>query len=144
MATPYTSIYERAVFRFGDASLFQLTDEDREAVLEKYLKSACASFTHICRKDLTKQNDISKQFDVDLDEEEQEILALGVAYHWLSAKVMRVELLRNTMSTKDFTTFSNANLLREATVLRDQVKTEFFNMMSNYSYYSGNIATLKA
>ena len=84
-----------------------------------------------------------KQFNADLDDEVLEILALGVAYYWLSSKVLRVELLRNTMSTKDFTTFSNANLLREATALRDAVRDEFIGAINAYSYYDGSISKLK-
>ena len=143
MATPYTDIYERAVFRFSDTSLLQLTDEDKENILEKYLYSACARFKNVCRVDLMDRDESLKQFNADLDDEVIEILALGVAYYWLSAKVMRVELLRNTMSTKDFTTFSNANLLREATALRDAVQSEFVGAINTYSYYDGTIANLK-
>lgn len=144
MATPYSDVYERAVFRFSDASLLQLTDEDKESILEKYLNSACARFKNVCRVDLMDRDESLKQFNADLDDEVLEILALGVAYYWLSSKVLRVELLRNTMSTKDFTTFSNANLLREATALRDAVRDEFIGAINAYSYYDGSISKLKA
>ena len=40
MATPYTDIYERAIFKFQDNTLFRFTDEEKEQILENYLTSA--------------------------------------------------------------------------------------------------------
>lgn len=144
MATPFTAIYDRAVYRISDSTLLKMSAEDAESVLEKYLFSAQARFKNVCRIDLTDRDDEAKQYNNTLDDECIEILSLGVAYYWLSAKVLRVELLRNTLSTKDFTTFSNANLLREASVLRDTVKKEFIGAINAYSYYDGSIENLKA
>ena len=143
MATPYSAIYERAIYKFADTSLLKLTDEEKESILEQYLISAVVRFQNACRVDLTNRNDDIKAFNETLDDECIEILALGVAFYWLSSKVMRIELLRNTMSTKDFTTFSNANLLKEAAVLRDTVKKEFIAAINTYTYYGGVISSLK-
>lgn len=144
LATPFTDIYERAIFKFSDRSLLELTDEEREQVLEKYLFSAQARFANVCRIDLSDRDDEKKQYNNTLDEASIEILSLGIAYYWLRAKVLRVELMKNNMSTKDFTVFSNANLLKEVRTTRDQIYKEWLGAMNDYSYRNGDIANLKA
>lgn len=144
MATPFSEIYERAIFKFADRNLFKLTDDEKEAVLEKYLLSSQARFSNICRIDLSDRDEEKKQYNNTLDEASIEILALGVAYYWLRARVLRVELMKNNLSTKDFTVFSNANLLKEVRSTRDMLYKEWLGLMNDYSFRSGDIANLKA
>lgn len=143
MATPFTDIYERAIFKFSDRGLLQLTDEDKESVLQKYLFSAQARFANICRINLNDRNDEIGQYNNTLDEASLEILSLGVAYYWIRAKVLRVELMKNNLSTKDFTVFSNANLLKEVRTTCDMIYKEFIGAMNDYSFRNGDIANLK-
>lgn len=144
MATPFTDIYERAIFKFADRNLLKLTDEEKEQVLEKYLLSSQVRFSNVCRFDLSDRDEEKKQFNQTLDEASIEILALGIAYYWLRAKVLRVELMKNNLSTKDFTVFSNANLLKEVRETRDTIYKEWIGMINDYSFRNGDIANLKA
>ena len=144
MATPFSEIYERAIFKFADRNLLKLTDDEKEAVLEKYLLSSQARFSNICRIDLSDRDEEKKQYNNTLDEASIEILALGVAYYWLRARVLRVELMKNNLSTKDFTVFSNANLLKEVRSTRDMLYKEWLGLMNDYSFRNGDIANLKA
>ena len=143
MATPFSKIYERATFRFSDYDFFKFTEEDYESILEKYLKMAESDFVNTCLFDLKNKDEGNKEYIEDLDDESIEILALGIAYYWLSRKVINSDLLKNNISTKDYTFFSPANLLREMTVLRDDVKKEFKQKIIDYSYTHGNISDLK-
>lgn len=143
MATPFSKIYDRAVFRFSDYDFLKFTEEDYESILEKYLKMAESDFVNTCLFDLKNKDEENKEYIEDLDDESIEILALGIAYYWLSRKVINSDLLKNNMSTKDYTFFSPANLLREMTVLRDDVKKEFKQKIIDYSYTHGNISDLK-
>lgn len=144
MATPFSEIYERAIFKFADRNLLKLTDDEKEAVLEKYLLSSQVRFSNICRIDLSDRDEGKKQYNNTLDEASIEILALGVAYYWLRARVLRVELMKNNLSTKDFTVFSNANLLKEVRSTRDMLYKEWLGLMNDYSFRNGDIANLKA
>ena len=144
MATPFSEIYERAIFKFADRNLLKLTGDEKEAVLEKYLLSSQARFSNICRIDLSDRDEEKKQYNNTLDESSIEILALGVAYYWLRARVLRVELMKNNLSTKDFTVFSNANLLKEVRSTRDMLYKEWLGLMNDYSFRNGDIANLKA
>ena len=101
MATPYNKIYDRAMFRFRDYEFLHLTEYDRELILENHLKSAEADFVDICRYDLTKINDDLKEYEEDLDNETIDVLAAGVAYYWMSSKVLSEELFQNNLSLKE-------------------------------------------
>nr|DAP06624.1 MAG TPA: hypothetical protein [Caudoviricetes sp.] len=144
MATPYNKIYDRAMFRFRDYEFLRLTEYDRELVLENHLKSAEADFIDICRYDLTKINDTLKEYEEDLDNETIDVLAAGVAYYWMSSKVLSEELFQNNLSLKEYTIHSPANLLRELTVLRKDLRKEFNRKMIRYSYTGSKLNEWRA
>lgn len=142
MGTPYTAVYEKALFRFRDYSFPALNEVDVSGVLKFYLNSAISDFAPICKEDLSVDSEESTAFKSDLSEEVQEILALGISFYWLSAQVLNEDLLRNSLSTKDYTYFSPANLLREAQALRDSVRKEYRDKMNLYTYRHGDISSL--
>lgn len=142
MATSYSKIYERAIFRFRDYDFMKLNDADIGEVLKMYMRSAIADFAPICKEDLWNRDDDNDVFKTDISEWVQEILASGIAYYWLSSKVMDQEALRNSLSTKDYTYFSPANLLRESQEFRNQVRKEYRDNITKYTYRHGDIASL--
>lgn len=146
MSTPYKDILDRAIFRFSDSKLARLNEVDQYFILQKYLESAVSDFQNKCSVDLTQrvenqQTDLSYSggFIEDLDNEVQEILALGTSYYWLSAQVLNIELLKNKLSTKDYQYFSPANLMREIQTLRDSVRKEYRARITRYTYDHGNL-----
>lgn len=144
MATPFSEIYERAILKFSDYEFLKLPESEREYILEKYLMGTRADFEKMCRIDLSQIDAVRKEFKLDLDNEVIEILALGIAYQWVSSKVLDSSNLSNSLSLKDYSFFSPANLLREMTEFRNSIYKEYRRKMIEYSYYAGNISTLKA
>ncbi len=143
MATPFSEIYSRAIFRFADYKFLEQDILTREAVLEKYLFSAKTEFQKVCKVDLSQYDRELQQFDVDLGDEEKEILSLGIAYYWLSARTLNSENLKNRLNSKDYYYYSPANLLKEVQTLRKTVRDEFYSRMRQYSYLDNTISTLK-
>lgn len=139
MGTPYSDIYDRAIFRVSDVRMARLNDEDKKFVLRKYMDSAISDFSNKCLQDLNDRDEENECFKVDLTNEEQEILALGISYYWLSSQILNGELLKNKLSTKDYTYFSPANLVRETNTLRNDVRTEYKHRIVNYTYDHGNL-----
>ena len=82
-------------------------------------------------------------FDHVLGLEEQEILALGLAFHWLSGKVLNSELLKNVMHNRDYKSYSPANLLKAMQSLRENIKTEFKGRINTYSFRNSNIQSMR-
>jgi len=54
VATKFSAIYERAVFKFSDYSFIDFESELKETVLRQHLMSAVVDFQHSCKADLTK------------------------------------------------------------------------------------------
>lgn len=144
MATPFTDIYARAIFRFADYEFLKQDIETREGVLEKYLISAKTEFQRVCNTDLGDYDIELKQFNQDLDDEVIEILSLGIAFYWLSYKSLNSELLKNVLNSKDYYYYSPANLLKEVQTLRKTLRDEFNSKMRQHSYNNNTISTLKA
>lgn len=142
MATPFSDIYNRAIFRFADHKFLQKDIQTRTDVLEKYLISAKTDFYHMCKVNLRDCDMEAKQFNEDLDDDVIEILALGVSFYWLSYKTFNSELLKNVLNSKDYYYYSPANLLKEVQTLRKTVRREFYGKMRDYSYRNNDISNL--
>lgn len=142
MGTPYSKVYEKALFRFRDYSLPALDEVDVGNILKVYLNSTVSDFGGICKESLLADTEVDDSFKDDLSDEVQEILALGISFYWLSSQVLNEDLLKNSLSTKDYTYFSPANLLRESQSLRDAVRKEYRDKMNLYTYRHGDIASL--
>lgn len=139
MATKFSEIYERTIFRITDSGLLKISADARETLFEKMLLSAANDFRLSCVKNLNNYSLEEKQFNEDLDDEIIEILALGISYYWVNRQTLNNELLRNVLYGKDYSTYSPANLLKEAHSLRDTLKREFFGQINAYSIRNGNL-----
>lgn len=140
--TSFEEIYERALTRFKDYTWLKYSDEDKAYLLRNYLRMAQSDFGPVCLEDLKDYSDESGSFNFVLSNEVINILAVGVSYYWLDARIMSSENLRNYMSTKDYTYFSPANLLREMTALKESAWKEYQRRITMYGYFKANISTL--
>ena len=149
MATPFSTIYDRALFKFKGYELFKINQDVTEPkdvyeVLYVHLQSAQADFESLCKSDLSDIDLETQQYNVDLSNKEIEILALGIRYHYFSYLSANDELFRNSLSTKDYSLYSPANLLKEITATKEQYYREYNHKMIDYTYRFNDIATLKA
>ena len=144
MATPFSEIFDRAIFKFADYSFRDdLTAEERDQVLIRYLISAKTDFAPICLVDLNDYDLETQQFNQTLDDEIIEILSLGVAYYWLSYKTLNSRLLKNNLVSKDYHYYSPANLLKEIQTLRKTLWNDFRTKMVSYSYEHSDLGSVQ-
>lgn len=139
MATPFSRIYNSAVFKFKDYDYLDLDEDMRESILHNYLVSAQIEFQHFCNIEIETRNDDTKMYEETLDDECVEILATGIAYYWLSAKVLSSDKLCNQMNTKDYSFYSPANLLNSLKELKDDLYTEFRQKIKSYTYRNADL-----
>jgi hypothetical protein len=110
--TPYEEIYSAFSNKIKDYDLAELPIDAFEDILNSFMKSAIVKFKN-CSKDLSQRDDLLKQFNIDLSDEEIEIIASLMIVEWLNPSINTTELLQQNMSTKDFNIFSPANQLKE-------------------------------
>lgn len=132
MATPFQSIYARFLPKITDYTYLNLSDQEVEDNLETFLKSSIIKFRY-CDK-LSSRDDNLKLFNEEITEEEQEILAVLMCVEFLTPKLLTDDLLKQTLNSKDYKLYSQANHVKEIRSLRDTFQKEANNLMILYTF----------
>jgi len=141
MATEFDAVYNCFLGKVTDTDLSDMTQEEANSVLSDLLKYGVVIFSESCKKDLSVVT--STGWEDDLTDYEIEILAELMVEAWFKPRVNFNELLRNQLSTKDFTTFSPANLHKENRESYEAAHKRARSMINEYSYRYNNIGELK-
>jgi hypothetical protein len=108
-----------------------LTQEELEVELNQLLKvslSECVSF-----KDISADY-ILNEFNRDLTDLEMNIISYNMVVHYLSPKINNIEILKQSLSSKDYEIYSQANHLKELMNLRRDSIQQFHYWMNRYGY----------
>ncbi len=132
--TAYTIVIDKFVGMIREFHFTALTEEERDTLVISLMNTACAKFSDDCRQDLSKRNEEGTAFEADLTDEEIDIICNYMMCEWMKPYLYSSELLRERLSTKDFNTYSPANLIDKMNVLyKDTVKKARL-LAINYSY----------
>ncbi|WEG18505.1 hypothetical protein PQ478_08485 [Alkalihalophilus pseudofirmus] len=142
MPTRFQEVYSRFLQKIQTWSFVDVSDEQMEDELEGWLMSAIPHFL-FCRKDLYSNDTVLKQFNEKLDGLEIEILSILMLIEYLSPKLNTDELVQQSMSSKDYKLYSQANHIREIRELRDNYKNEVESLVSKYSYHGRDLNDFK-
>ena len=134
MPTPYSNIYDLFSGMNSDYEFLSLSVEIQDEILEGWLLSAIGEFSDKCKVDLSDRDEILKQFNLSLSDKEKKVLAKLMICEWLSPKLYTLENLRNQLSSKDFSLFSPANLLKEIRTTHILATSTASRMIVAYSY----------
>lgn len=119
---------------------------DRDDIVNGYMKRACARFNRICKYDLSKYDDLIREFDVDIPEtdidEIADIIATGMVAQWLQPYVYHQDNIMNALSTKDASVYSPAELSYRVREIYLMSQKDFKNMQYHYSYCHGDLTDL--
>ena len=72
------------------------------------------------------------EFNRDLSVLEASILSYGLLMMWLSPFINNREVLQTQLTSKEVTTFSNANRIQQGIQLYKMAKTEFYQLVISY------------
>lgn len=129
-------------YDFANMSVFE-----RMTTVDGYMKRAIASFRKICKYDLsTTADDIIREFDVDIPQEDldeiADIISEGMLVQWMKPFTYKQEGLEAILNTKDFTSYSPAELLMRIGDAHREAMANFTNMKREYSYNHGDLTDL--
>lgn len=147
MSVSYDLFTGAFLAKISEFEFLQLPAADRMSLVDGYMKRAVAEFKHICVYDLTyAMNDETREFAIDIKDDDIDeivnIISEGMVVQWLKPYIYRQELLENTLNTKDFTTYSPAELLmRVGNAYKDSQK-DYLQMTREYSYNHGDLTDL--
>lgn len=138
--TAYTTIYNSFLDKVNDYDLADMTAELAQTSMRGWLNQAVVRFLESCKKDLTQTEEGG--FTEDLDLMEIDILTEGMVEAWLKPLRNNLDLLRNALSTKDFTTFSPANLLDKVNDTYSMAHANFLSRIKEYSFIRNDVGDL--
>ncbi len=141
MATDFSVVYGSFLSKVTDTDLSDMTEEDANSVMSDLLKQATVKFSESCKKDLSDVT--ATGFVSYLDDYEVDILSELMVEAWYKPHINYTDLLRNKLSTKDFTTFSPANLQKENRESYELAHKRARSMINEYSFRMNNIGDLK-
>ena len=133
MATPYETIYNRALSKIEDPTLAMLPEEDLENMLHGYLMSAIAKHRK-CEHDLSDRDEELKQFNFDLSDLEMEILSILMVREWISQRLNSVTNVMQVFGGKEEKWFSQASHIKELREMDDRLRLEAQQLSRDYSY----------
>jgi hypothetical protein len=141
--TEYNKVFAMFKDKITDPDLLLFTADIQSEILIGLLTSACARFNGKCIKDLTNRDDDLQTFHIELNDTEIDIITELMVEYWTKPHLNNIENLRNHLSTKDFSTFSSANLLNSIQELYKLSRKNARSYMNEYSMSNGDFEVLK-
>ena len=147
MSVPYDVFTDAFLSKVTEYELINLTDYERNHLVDGYMKRAIAAFKKICKYDFTTTaDDMVREFDVDVDPEDldelADIISEGMIVQWMKPYTYKQENLELLLNTRDFTSYSPGELLKRISEKYVSARKEFTNLMREYSYNHGDLTDL--
>lgn len=141
MSTPYYVIDNSFLNKISDYYLLDMEDEDAQELIDGYRNSASVKFKK-CKKLLNKDDEL-RQYNDTLTDEEIEILSNLMVLEWLKPQINSMDLLKQSMSTKDYTIYSQANHLEALMQLKKDIKAEVDKLIISYTFSNNSLDDLR-
>lgn len=114
--TSYTILYDRALAQITDPLLAQLPEEDLEIMLYDWLMDSIVEPV-VGEYDFSDRDEELKQFNFDISDRDQKILAIHMVRGWLAPQIRSVTLTQQVYSGKETKYYAQANQLAEMRAL---------------------------
>lgn len=147
MSVPYDIFVDAFLQKVSEFELLQMEEADRTEVVDGYLKRAVAGFRKNCKYNLVgTSDDIVRVFFIDIPEEDideiADIVSEGMLIQWLKPYTYKQELYETILNTRDFTTNSPAELLKQVGSKYNESLKNYKQMIREYSYNHGDLSDL--
>lgn len=147
MAVPYDTFTGAFLSKISEYDFINIPNEDRTAIVDGYMKRAIQSFKKNCKYDLASTgDDAAREFTIDIAsadiDEIVDIVSDGMIVQWLKPLAYKQELFENALNTKDFTTYSPAELLHRISEAYTKAQKDYIRAIREYSYNNGKLSEL--
>lgn len=147
MSVPYNLFTGAFLSKISEFDFIQLGERTRTAIVDGYMKRALSAFQKNCKYDLfTTGDDIARVFTVDIPDadidELVDIVSEGMLVQWLKPFVYKQELLENTLNTRDYSTYSPAELLMRVGNAYNKAQKDYTQKIREYSFNHGDLTGL--
>lgn len=147
MSIPYDAFTDAFLNKISEFELLQLDDNTRMDMVDGFRKRAVSAFKKNCRVDLfTTGDDDAREYQVDVSDEDLDelvdIISEGMVVQWLKPYVYQQDLLQNLLSTRDYSLYSPAELLKRVGDAYKGAQKDYTQMIREYSYNHGDLSDL--
>ena len=146
MSVSYDLFTAAFLGKVTEYDFIKLDDYDRNSLVDGYMKRACAEFNKVCKYDLSKYDDKIREFLIDIPDEDMDeiadIVSEGMLVQWMKPYFYRADNLENMLNSKDFSSYSPAELLYRITNAYNRSKRDFTQAVREYSYNHGDLGDL--
>lgn len=147
MSVPYDLFTGAFLSKISEFDFMQLEEENRTTIIDGYMKRAIAAFRKNCKYDfLTADDNMLREFTVDVPDEDidelADIISEGMVVQWLKPYVYKQENLENALNTKDYVTYSPAELLMRVGSAYNKAQKDYTQMIREYSFNHGDLSDL--
>lgn len=146
MSVSYDVFTQAFLDKVREYDFIHLDPFESSRIVDGFMKRACAQFNNICSYDLITGDDEARELTADISsgdiEEIADIISEGMLVQWMKPYVYKQENYENMLNTTDYNGYSPAELLNRIVAAYKMCKTDFVNMMREYSYNHGDISSL--
>lgn len=146
MRIPYETFIGSFLNKITEFNFVQMDAFDRNSIIDEYMGNSLYQFNAICKHDIVSRDDKIRELTADIPESDVDeivdIVSEGMLVQWMKPFVYRQENLENVLSTKDFSTYSPAELLLRISNAYAKAQKDYTNMIREYSYNHGDLSDL--
>lgn len=140
--TSFDDIFDMFFSKIHDSELLSMPDDEIDDNLTKFLLSAITNFRS-CQRDLNSYDTVAMIFNIDLTLDDINILAELMVYEYINKNIKRIELMKQSLSSKDYAMYSQANHISALLSLKEAQRVETRRMLREYSYDFGDLGGLR-
>lgn len=146
MSVSYDIFVDAFLNKITEYDLMQIGQFEREVITGGFMKRAVSKFNRVCKYDLSTYDDTNRMLETEIPDDELpeivDIVSEGMLEQWMKPYVYRQENLENVLNTRDFSTYSPAELLLRIGNAYAKVQRDYTNMIREYSYSHGDLSDL--
>lgn len=147
MTVSYDVFTEAFLAKITEYRLGSFSAENRQALVDGYMKRACVVFGEVCEYDITNGDDETRVFELDGISKGElteivDIVSEGMLIQWMKPYVYMQKNLEMLLVTSDHSFHSQAELVNRVTGLYGMCEKNYTNMVREYSYRHGDLMNL--
>lgn len=148
MIVSYDEFTAAFLAKISEFEFARLCPENRQNIVDGYMKRSCAKFSEVCKFDIAAGDDEAREFTFSDDATESEIdeileiVSEGMVVQWLKPMIYKQENLELALNMTDFTSYSPAELTKQVKAVYTDARENYTNMVNEYSYRHGDLTDL--
>ena len=131
--------------KITEFDLLRLDGNAREEVVDGFLRRTVSELTsrlRIRNPEFTQDGLVFQGISQSSEDELVNMISEGMIVQWLKPYAYRQENLENVINTRDFTTYSPSELLKQVSNVHNQARKNYTQMLLEYSYAHGDLTRL--